>query len=49
MTWLYRYRVNGKRERVTLGRYPSLSLKAAREKRDDLATRLRRASHQHKR
>ena len=37
MTWLYRYRLNGKRERVTLGRYPDLSLKAARARRDELA------------
>ena len=29
MLWHYRYRVNGKPERVTLGRYPALSLEAA--------------------
>jgi len=38
MTWMFRYRVHGKQERVTLGMYPDLSLKAAREKRDKLAT-----------
>jgi hypothetical protein len=38
MSWLYRYRTNGKQERVVLGRYPDLTLKAARVKRDDLAT-----------
>ena len=26
MLWHYRYRLNGKQERVTLGRYPALSL-----------------------
>lgn len=38
MSWLYRYRTNGKQEKVVLGRYPDLTLRAAREKRDDLAT-----------
>ena len=36
-SWLYRYRLNGQYGRVTLGRYPDLSLKAARKKRDELA------------
>jgi integrase len=36
-SWLYRYRLNGEYGRVTLGRYPDLSLKAARKKRDELA------------
>jgi integrase len=36
-SWLYRYRINGAYGRVTLGRYPDLSLKAARRKRDELA------------
>ena len=26
--WRYRYRLKGKRERVTLGKYPAVSLKA---------------------
>ena len=34
MLWHYRYRVNGKPERVTLGRYPALSLRQARLERD---------------
>lgn len=34
MLWHYRYRLNGKQERVTLGRYPALSLKLARAERD---------------
>ena len=38
MSWLFRYRRDGKQERVTLGRYPDLSLKAARERRDELAS-----------
>jgi integrase len=31
--WRYRYRLNGKREKVTLGAYPAVSLKLARELR----------------
>lgn len=27
--WRYRYRLHGKQEKVSLGRYPDLSLKAA--------------------
>jgi integrase len=40
MSWLYRYRLNGAYEKVTLGRYPDLTLKGARVKRDDLAARV---------
>src|ERR1035437_284116 len=36
-SWLYRYRLNGEYGRVSLGRYPDLSLKAARKKRDEMA------------
>jgi integrase len=36
--WRYRYRLNGKPEKVVLGKYPSMSLKAARKMRDELAT-----------
>jgi hypothetical protein len=32
MSWMFRYRLNGKQERVTLGQYPDLSLKAARDR-----------------
>jgi hypothetical protein len=38
LSWLYRYHLNGKQERVTLGQYPSVTLKAARNMRDKLAT-----------
>lgn len=38
MLWHYRYRLNGKAERVTLGRYPALSLKLARGERDKRET-----------
>jgi integrase len=38
MLWHFRYRLNGKQERVTLGRYPDLSLKLARTQRDERAT-----------
>jgi integrase len=38
MLWHYRYRLDGKQERVTLGRYPALSLKLARGQRDERAT-----------
>jgi hypothetical protein len=38
MAWRYRYRLNGKLEKVVLGKYPPLSLKAARKKRDEMAT-----------
>lgn len=36
-TWRFRYRLNGKQEKLTLGRYPDLTLKAARQKRDEAA------------
>jgi integrase len=36
--WRYRYRLNRKPEKLTLGRYPALSLKNARIKRDEAAT-----------
>lgn len=35
--WRYRYRLNGKAEKVAIGKYPDLTLKAARQKRDELA------------
>ena len=37
MSWLYRYRLDGKYGKVNLGHYPDLPLKTAREKRDQLA------------
>jgi len=37
ISWLYRYRLSGNYEKVILGHYPDLSLKAARDKRNKLA------------
>ncbi|WP_180089986.1 tyrosine-type recombinase/integrase [Acinetobacter sp. YH12219] len=34
-SWWYRYSLNGKQERLVLGRYPDLSLKDARQIRDE--------------
>ena len=36
-SWMYRYRHERKPQKVTLDRYPDLTLKAARDKRDELA------------
>ena len=38
--WRYRYRQRGKREWVSLGKYPALSLRSARVKRDELAVQV---------
>ncbi len=38
VVWRYRYRLNGKQEKLTLGKYPALSLKNARIKRDEAAS-----------
>lgn len=35
IVWRYRYRIAGKREKLTLGKYPDLTLKNARIKRDE--------------
>jgi integrase len=40
LSWLYRYRFNRKPEKVFIGGYPDISLKAARQKRDEFATML---------
>lgn len=37
LVWRYRYRLNGKQEKLTLGKYPALSLRNARLKRDEAA------------
>lgn len=37
IVWRYRYRLNGKAEKLTLGKYPALTLKNARIKRDEAA------------
>ena len=34
IVWRYRYRIAGQREKLTLGKYPALTLKNARIKRD---------------
>ena len=36
--WRYRFTFKGKRTRLSLGEYPAVSLKVAREKRDELKT-----------
>ena len=37
MAWRYRYQLGGKTEKVALGRYPDISLRDARLRRDELA------------
>lgn len=37
MAWRYRYRLNGHLEKIAIGKYPQVSLKTARLKRDELA------------
>ena len=37
IVWRFRYRLNGKQEKLTLGKYPALTLKNARAKRDEAA------------
>lgn len=37
VVWRFRYRLNGKQEKLTLGKYPALTLKNARGKRDEAA------------
>lgn len=37
IVWRFRYRLNGRREKLTLGKYPALTLKNARLKRDEAA------------
>jgi integrase len=39
-SWMYRYRQDGACGKVLLGRYPDLTLKAARSKRDELAAQV---------
>jgi integrase len=41
-SWVFRYRLNGWREKLVLGHYPDLSLKAARARRDELAAQVAR-------
>lgn len=37
LVWRYRYRLNGKQEKLSLGKYPALTLRNARIKRDEAA------------
>lgn len=39
-TWAYRYTFKAKQEKLTLGRYPDLSLKDARQARDEAASQV---------
>jgi integrase len=40
MSWVFRYRLNGKQEKVIIGPYPEISLKSAREQRNALAVKV---------
>ncbi|HEY1894847.1 MAG TPA: integrase family protein, partial [Terracidiphilus sp.] len=40
-SWVFRYRLNGKREKLVIGRYPEVSLKEARKERDKQAAKVR--------
>lgn len=39
-SWFFRYNQNGRREKLNLGPYPEISLKRAREKRDEYAVQV---------
>jgi len=40
-SWVFRYRLSGKREKVVIGHYPEVSLKEARAERDRQAAKVR--------
>ena len=40
--WRYRFKISGRESRVSVGRYPDVSLKDARKKRDELAESVKR-------
>jgi integrase len=40
MSWVFRYRLNGKQEKIKIGPYPEFELKQARENRDKLAVKV---------
>ena len=42
--WRYRYRLNGKLEKVAFGKYPVISLRDARAMRDEMATKVAKGS-----
>src|SRR3546814_16178134 len=35
LLWRFKYRIDGREKKLALGKYPQVSLKAAREKRDE--------------
>ena len=39
-SWVFRYRLNGKREKLVIGRYPDVTLKAARDERAKMAAQV---------
>ena len=39
-SWVFRYRIDGKRDKLVIGRYPDVSLKAARDERAKLAAQV---------
>ena len=41
-SWVFRYRINGKRDKLVIGRYPDVTLKAARDERAELAAQVAR-------
>ena len=41
-TWIFQYQFSGNQEKFTIGRYPEFGLKAAREKRNELAVQVSR-------
>jgi integrase len=41
-SWVFRYRINGKRDKVVIGRYPDVTLKAARDERAKLSAQVAR-------
>lgn len=43
-TWRYRYRVNGRREKITIGQYPKIGLAEAREQKSIIAGKAALAS-----
>lgn len=45
VVWRYRFRINGKREKFTLGTYPGLFLKDARAKHADLRAKVTRGEN----
>ena len=38
-TWRFKYHLNGKREKVTIGAYPAFTIKQARDRHEELRAR----------